>query len=259
MRLVPILTMGAMCLFPMSGAHAIAPDDASFAYYKRASADLRAARGSLAEFLQDPSSPYLRNSTENMQLAAKFAAWRFDLPTTFFLNLIHQESSFRPFAVSRAGALGIAQFMPSVASWRGLQNPLEPKSALMESARYLAELRSDFGNLGLAAAAYNAGPARLRAYLQNRQRLPNETRHYVLAVTGTAVDDWAKSGEHDIKQATASGNTPSKTKTAAALSSLPHAMPQPHQFAIGRPVPPEILASERAVLSRHGWKLAGSR
>ena len=86
-----------------------------------------------------------------------------DLPEEFFTRLIWQESRFDPAAVSPAGAQGIAQFMPQTAAMRGLTNAFEPLQALRELASYLRELRTTFGgNLGLAAAAYNAGPGRGR-------------------------------------------------------------------------------------------------
>jgi hypothetical protein len=114
------------------------------------------------------------------------------LPVHFFTRLIWQESRFNPSAVSPKGALGIAQFMPRTASGRGLADPLEPLLALRESASYLAELRTTFrGNLGLATAAYNAGPGRVEAWLAGRRGLPDETRAYVLAITGYSAEAWA--------------------------------------------------------------------
>jgi hypothetical protein len=113
-----------------------------------------------------------------------------DLPLDFFTRLIRQESNFDPKAVSRAGAQGIAQFMPGTARWRGLSDPFEPTEALKESARWLRELRDQFGNLGLAAAAYNAGPRRIRDWISGRGRLPNETRAYVRIVTGRLAEEW---------------------------------------------------------------------
>ena len=61
--------------------------------------------------------------------------------------------------------------------------------ALKESAEYLDDLRDRFGNLGLAAAAYNAGEARLSGFLADGG-LPYETRDYVLAITAHAAEDW---------------------------------------------------------------------
>ena len=126
------------------------------------------------------------------------AAARYGLPPGFFRRLIRQESNFDPKAVSRAGAMGIAQFMPGTARWRGLSDPFEPKQALDESARWLSELRALFGNLGLAAAAYNAGPQRVKDWIARRGNLPGETRAYVRIVTGRSPDEWL---HDDAKQA----------------------------------------------------------
>jgi hypothetical protein len=64
--------------------------------------------------------------------------------------------------------------------------------ALPKSAAFLRELRERFGNLGLAAAAYNAGPRRVSEWLAGTGFIPAETRSYVLAITGRTVDDWAR-------------------------------------------------------------------
>ena len=89
------------------------------------------------------------------------------------------------------GAQGIAQFMPATAAMRGLTNAFEPLQALRESASYLRELRITFsGNLGLAAAAYNAGPAAVAAWRAGRAALPFETQAYVRLVTGYTAEAW---------------------------------------------------------------------
>ncbi|MBS0525260.1 MAG: lytic transglycosylase domain-containing protein [Proteobacteria bacterium] len=114
-----------------------------------------------------------------------------DLPEEFFTRLIWQESRFDPAAVSPKGAQGIAQFMPATAAMRGLVNAFEPLQALRESASYLSELRTTFrGNLGLAAAAYNAGPGAVEGWLAGRSYLPFETQAYVRLVTGYAAEAW---------------------------------------------------------------------
>jgi soluble lytic murein transglycosylase-like protein len=107
------------------------------------------------------------------------------LPVEFFARVIWQESRFNPRAVSPKGAAGIAQFMPQTASWHGLANPFDPIEALRHSAAYLRELRDRFGNLGLAAAAYNAGPGRVSAWLTSHRSLPGETRNYVAIIAET--------------------------------------------------------------------------
>ncbi len=113
-----------------------------------------------------------------------------DLPVPFFANLIWQESRLRDDAVSRKGALGIAQFMPETAAENGLDNPFDPLQAIPASARFLRELRLQFGNLGFVAAAYNAGAHRVTEWLEHRGSLPRETRDYVVRVTGLSVDAW---------------------------------------------------------------------
>jgi hypothetical protein len=113
------------------------------------------------------------------------------LPPDTFARLIWKESRFDPGAVSPAGAQGIAQFMPGTAKMRGLADPFDIEQALPASARYLAELRASFGNLGLAAAAYNAGENRVSRWLANGGWLPIETENYVLDVMGEPVDSFA--------------------------------------------------------------------
>lgn len=125
------------------------------------------------------------------------AAAAHDLPLDFFIRLIWQESRFNPNSVSRAGAQGIAQFMPGTARWRGLANPFERDQALHESARWLRELREQFGNLGLAAAAYNSGPRRVQDWLAGRGHLPGETRAYVRIITGRAAEEWIRPAGED--------------------------------------------------------------
>src|SRR5215470_1732368 len=112
------------------------------------------------------------------------------LPAMPFVRLIWKESRFNPQAVSPKGAQGIAQFMPGTAEERGLYDPFEPKAAIMHSASLLADLRREFGNFGLAAAAYNAGAERVRGWLAGNGGLPFETQAYVEFVTGRAAEEW---------------------------------------------------------------------
>jgi Transglycosylase SLT domain/SPOR domain len=119
------------------------------------------------------------------------SAARHGLPVDFFTRLIWQESSFRPHVTSPAGAQGAAQFMPGTAAERRLTDPYDPEQAIPKSAELLADLRGRFGNLGLAAAAYNGGPARVEAWLAGRGSLPWETRNYVSAITGRPAEVWA--------------------------------------------------------------------
>src|SRR6516165_7144535 len=141
-----------------------------------------------AEGRQMPSQPV---STDSICSALAAAAAQNDLPTDFFARLIWQESRFDPAAVSRAGAQGVAQFMPATANWRGLSNPFDPLEAIAHSAKLFRDLRREFGNLGLAAAAYNAGSGRVRDWLAGKRALPGETIAYVRIVTGYSAEQWA--------------------------------------------------------------------
>jgi hypothetical protein len=112
------------------------------------------------------------------------------IPGDYIARLISVESGFSPSVVSPKGAQGIAQFMPETARRRGLANPFEPGAALKAAIEYLSELRHRFGNLGLAAAAYNAGERRVQAIIAGRSGVPLETRNYVFAITGRQIGDW---------------------------------------------------------------------
>jgi hypothetical protein len=139
------------------------------------------------------------DAREAMCLMIESAARASNLPLEFFARVIWQESRFRPDAVgpvTRSGerAQGIAQFMPGTASERRLLDPFDPVQALPKSAGFLDELRQQFGNLGLAAAAYNAGPRRVQEWLAGTGGMPQETRNYVAAITGSTVEAWAAAG-----------------------------------------------------------------
>ncbi|HEX2256812.1 MAG TPA: lytic transglycosylase domain-containing protein [Afifellaceae bacterium] len=114
------------------------------------------------------------------------------IPAGFFARLIWKESRFNPDAVSPKGAQGIAQFMPGTAAERALLDPLDIPTALAESAAFLRELADAFGNLGLAAAAYNAGPRRVENWIAGRATLPWETLDFVQSITGLTADAWSE-------------------------------------------------------------------
>jgi hypothetical protein len=138
----------------------------------------------------EPTPSSVPAAVESVCKALAAAAAENDLPIDFLTRLIWQESRFNPAAVSRAGAQGVAQFMPATASWRGLADPFDPVEAIAKSAKLLSDLRREFGNLGLAAAAYNAGPGRVRDWLAGQRGLPHETRAYVRLVTGQSAEQW---------------------------------------------------------------------
>jgi hypothetical protein len=116
------------------------------------------------------------------------------IPADFFARLIWKESRFDHRAVSPAGAEGIAQFMPATARLMDLADPFDIDKAIPASARHLADLKRNLGNLGLAAAAYNAGEGRVWRWLSSGGFLPLETEDYVLDITGQPADDFIERG-----------------------------------------------------------------
>ncbi|WP_082477416.1 lytic transglycosylase domain-containing protein [Rhizobium sp. Leaf371] len=136
----------------------------------------------------------IRKASFNADLcgAIEHFARRSDLPPDYFARLLWRESLFRPEAVSPKGAEGIAQFMPGTARLRGLGNSFDVIQSLDAASAYLQELRLRFGNLGLAAAAYNAGEGGLSRFLATG-RLPLETQDYVFAITGHPAETWKTS------------------------------------------------------------------
>jgi soluble lytic murein transglycosylase-like protein len=166
MRLI-IVFCGLLCVTPVRSLE-VSPEGIFFAY--SSSTAPVAGMQSLGHTAYDtrgntlvmrPESSVVFTKSELCSAAASVARAN-NLPIAFFTNLIQQESGFKPTAISRAGAQGIAQFMPRVATWLGLADPLAPITAVHASGNYLQSLLTQFGNVGPAAAAYNAGPRRVR-------------------------------------------------------------------------------------------------
>jgi hypothetical protein len=145
---------------------------------------------SVAAKPDDTPSPGSTNTVDLVCQTLQSAARLNDLPLEYLTRLIWQESRFNAHERSRAGAQGIAQFMPETATEVGLTNPFDVAEAITKSAELLRSLRSQFGNLGLAAAAYNAGPKRVADWLAGQRDLPRETQAYVLIVTGHTAAEW---------------------------------------------------------------------
>jgi hypothetical protein len=212
-----------------------------------------------------------RQTQQSVCLLLESAAHANGLPVEFFVRLIWRESRFRPTAIgpsTRSGkhALGIAQFMPATAAERNLLDPFNPIEALPKAAEFLKELRDQFGNLGLAAAAYNAGPGRVRAWMAGTASMPAQTRAYVAAVTGSSVDQWAAG--RDLKSKTDTGvscetlmaklKEPPTTFMAALQQRVVMGAIQPWGAILGADRSrPEILDRYAALQRRFASVLAG--
>ena len=85
------------------------------------------------------------------------SAARWNVSAALLAAQLMAESGFDPYAVSPAGAQGIAQFMPGTAASYGLRDPFDPEAAIDAQARMMSGLLRHFGSVRLALAAYNAG------------------------------------------------------------------------------------------------------
>jgi Transglycosylase SLT domain/SPOR domain len=174
------------------------------------------------------------------------AAREHGVPADFLTSLLWRESSFRAGVVSPKGAQGIAQFMPSTAIARGLLDPFDPEEAIPQAARLISDLTAEFGNLGLAAAAYNAGPARVSRWLRREALLPAETRAYVELITGRTAEEWATLVGEKAERPKARTEPPSCSSVVLALR-------RPSRLREER----ASLTAEEAPVARWGVQLAG--
>ncbi len=110
------------------------------------------------------------------------AAQRWNISSALLGAQLYAESNFNPFARSRAGAQGIAQFMPATARAMGLRDPFDAQASIDAQAHLMRDLLRRFGSVPLALAAYNAGPAPVAAC----GCVPPypETRGYVARILG---------------------------------------------------------------------------
>ncbi len=120
------------------------------------------------------------------------------------IYLAQAESGFHPYAVSRAGARGIWQFMGSRARAYDLHRDAwvderqDPEKSTRAAARHLKDLYNQFGDWYLAMAAYNSGPGTVQSAvkrtgyadfweLYSRNVLPKETRNYVPIIVAVTI------------------------------------------------------------------------
>jgi soluble lytic murein transglycosylase-like protein len=93
------------------------------------------------------------------------AAKRYRVDAPLIRSVIQAESAFDPFAISRAGAMGLMQLMPDIAAAFGVGHPFDPRENIMAGTRLLRELLDQHhGNVPLAVASYNAGPTAVSTY-----------------------------------------------------------------------------------------------
>jgi hypothetical protein len=140
---------------------------------------MRSGRGSLTGQLLPPALPVIGNcgardysvsgllkaeGEERRRILYPLvvqAACRYGIPVGLFDAMIMQESRYNVFARSPKGAMGLGQLMPGTAAQLGV-DPYNIIGNLDGTARYFASHLREFNQPGLALAAYNAGPVRVR-------------------------------------------------------------------------------------------------
>jgi len=123
------------------------------------------------------SNPKISAAVQAYSAQFKAAEAKYGLPTGLLEAVAQQESGGNVHAVSKAGAQGLMQFMPSTAAGLGV-NPLDPASAINGAGKMYAGLLTKYhGSIPLALAAYNAGSGAVDKY----GGIPpyNETQNYV--------------------------------------------------------------------------------
>jgi len=234
-------------------------------------AALAMSAGGARQSQAEPEAPPATRAS--LCLMVESAAVANSLPVAFLTRVIWRESNFDPAAVgpvTRYGtrALGIAQFMPESAAESGLADPFDPVQALPKAAALLRQLAERFGNLGLAAAAYNAGSRRVQEWLAGSGYMPAETQRYVLAITGRRVEDWSKPAATPSPQAAKSAAEPAAqpagcATTLAALEEPPgdfaFALIKRVSAAIGKPWGVQLAAgfSRERVLASYARAMKG--
>ncbi len=122
-----------------------------------------------------------------MSMASQDAS-RAGIPANLFVRQINEESGFNPYAVSWAGAIGIAQFMPATAASLGI-NPRDPVASLRAAASLMANYDWTYHDYSKALAAYNAGPGTVQYAIRYGGSnwfvyLPQETQTYIEIIMG---------------------------------------------------------------------------
>ncbi|MGB8671635.1 MAG: lytic transglycosylase domain-containing protein [Pseudolabrys sp.] len=117
-----------------------------------------------------------------------------------------------------------------------------PQAAIAASARLLRNLVRQFGNLGLAAAAYNAGPRRIQDWLARKGKLPEETQHYVKTITGRPAENWKAA-----KAASSVQNVPRQAPCQEATGLI--ASNEPQRADVATPFACDVAPRQSSCLS----------
>lgn len=128
-----------------------------------------------------PSESKPQQSPKNVQEIVARASERYGVDSALIKAVIKAESNFNPSAVSRAGAQGLMQLMPSTARGLGVNDSFNPEQNVMAGTRFLKDMINRYhGNIDSALAAYNWGPGNVDR--KGTSSLPQETREYLAKV-----------------------------------------------------------------------------
>lgn len=145
----------------------------------------------------------LRHVPQPLLPAVLAAAKKYDLSPLLIDAVARQESGYRVNAVSPVGAIGVMQLMPGTARMLGV-NPRDPHANIDGGARYLRQLIDRFGgNVAMALAAYNAGPARV----ERARGVPRiaETQKYVTRILANLASGAAAATQAVVRIASVTG------------------------------------------------------
>lgn len=112
--------------------------------------------------LSTPATPVSRQQIEAFITAA---ARRYSVDAKLINAIVYAESAFNPYAMSKAGAVGLMQLMPDTAAGYNIADLMDPQANVDAGVRHVADLLREFeGNVELAVAAYNAGAGAVRRH-----------------------------------------------------------------------------------------------
>jgi hypothetical protein len=171
------------------------------------------------------ASPPTRASLDQM---VREASSRHQIDPDFVNSVIKAESNFQPRAVSRKGAQGLMQLMPTTASHLGVTDPFDPQANVEGGTSYLSQLLDQYHDDPIKAlAAYNAGPQRVDQYHGVPPYL--ETRAYVARI----VRDYNAKKRAQMKAQLSSASKPSASEKNTKKKTPP-ATPQSPEAGVAR-------------------------
>jgi soluble lytic murein transglycosylase-like protein len=156
-----------------------------------------------------PAAAISTSAPSDIPTLLNHASQAHNIDVELLASVIKTESNYQPHAVSRTGARGLMQLMPSTAASLGVTDAFQPSQNISGGTAYLDALLTRYhDNLALALAAYNAGPAAVDRY----HGIPpfHETRAYVLRVM------------NDFKRRKEAAERSTKTSTSALALAAAH-------------------------------------